>query len=272
MLVIIMLSSYVNTVLGANRLPFKLNVKKLKTKLPSLLRPRLHVQLPHKLHSPTIAPALSLYPAVTSVIQQLGTSGLTLSLVGIGVFGVQSAHADSILGIELSPAICKLNPYRGNLRQCIEGNPMTVNFYRINNQPCANSRYSISPLQENIISKVIPDSNTRKNMWQQYGRCSGLNSSNYFRQITALAGQLKLPKELSSGRSYRFVSTGFSRQLLSLNPGMKPTSFNLFCQKNGAGQSVLTYVNVCYDNSGHFGQCTTRANSCPGQFLIDGNY
>lgn len=272
MLVIIMLSSYVNTALSANRLPFKLNANKLKAKLPSQLRPRLHVQLPHQLHSPTVESFLSLYPTVNSVIRQLGTSGLTLSLLGVGVFGVQSAHADSILGIELSPAICKLNPYRGNLRQCIEGNPMTVNFYRINNQPCANSRYSISPLQENITSKVIPDSNVRKNIWQQYGRCSGLNSSNYFRQITALAGQLKLPKELSSGRNYRFAANGFKSQLLSLNTGMRPNSFNLFCQKNSAGQSVLTYINVCYDNSGRFGQCATRSNSCPSQFLIDGNY
>ncbi|MFO1365838.1 MAG: hypothetical protein U1E91_05835 [Moraxella sp.] len=72
---------------------------------------------------------------------------------------------------------CKLNPYMGNLRQCIEGNPMTVNFYRVANQSCSNGRYSMSPLQEKITSKVIPDGNIRKNIWQQYGRCSGLSTA-----------------------------------------------------------------------------------------------
>jgi len=193
-------------------------------------------------------------------------------LAVMGALANPAAHADSVLGVELSPAICKLNPYMGNLRQCIEGNPMTVNFYRVANQACSNSRYSMSPLQENLTSKVIPDGNIRKNIWQQYGRCSGLSTSNYFRTITSLASQLKLPKELSSGRSYRFASNGLSRQLLSLNPGMKPNSFNFFCQKNSAGQSVLTYINVCYDNNGRFAQCATRSYTCPSQFLIDGNY
>lgn len=193
-------------------------------------------------------------------------------LAVMGTIATPAAHADSVLGVELSPAVCKLNPYMGNLRQCIEGNPMTVNFYRVANQSCSNSRYSMSPLQEKITSKVIPDGNIRKNIWQQYGRCSGLSTPNYFRTINSLASQLKLPKELSSGRSYRFASSGFSRQLLSLNPGMKPNSFNFFCQKNSAGQSVLTYINVCYDNNGRFAQCATRSYTCPNQFLIDGNY
>ena len=198
---------------------------------------------------------------------------LSLSCLAVmGTIATPAAHADSVLGVELSPAVCKLNPYMGNLRQCIEGNPMTVNFYRVANQSCSNSRYSMSPLQEKITSKVIPDGNIRKNIWQQYGRCSGLSTPNYFRTINSLASQLKLPKELSSGRSYRFASSGFSRQLLSLNPGMKPNSFNFFCQKNSAGQSVLTYINVCYDNNGRFAQCATRSYACPSQFLIDGNY
>ncbi|MBR7540082.1 hypothetical protein KC221_28265, partial [Mycobacterium tuberculosis] len=51
-------------------------------------------------------------------------------LAVMGTIATPAAHADSVLGVELSPAICKLNPYMGNLRQCIEGNPMTVNFYR----------------------------------------------------------------------------------------------------------------------------------------------
>lgn len=198
---------------------------------------------------------------------------LSLSCLAVmGTIATPAAHADSVLGVELSPAVCKLNPYMGNLRQCIEGNPMTVNFYRVANQSCSNSRYSMSPLQEKITSKVIPDGNIRKNIWQQYGRCSGLSTPNYFRTITSLASQLKLPKELSSGRSYRFTSSGLSRQLLSLNPGMKPNSFNFFCQKNSAGQSVLTYINVCYDNNGRFAQCATRSYACASQFLIDGNY
>lgn len=207
------------------------------------------------------------------LIGYLSIGYLSLGCLAVmGALATPAAHADSVLGVELSPAVCKLNPYMGNLRQCIEGNPMTVNFYRVANQSCSNSHYSMSPLQEKITSKVIPDGNIRKNIWQQYGRCSGLSTPNYFRTINSLASQLKLPKELSSGRSYRLTASGFSHQLLSLNPGMKPNSFNFFCQKNSAGQSVLTYINVCYDNNGHFAQCATRSYTCPSQFLIDGNY
>lgn len=192
--------------------------------------------------------------------------------MGISVLAMPVSHADSVLGIELSPITCKLNPQMASLRQCIEGNPMTVNFYRVYHQPCTNSRYTVSPLQESITAKIIPDPNVRRNIWQQYGRCSGMSAPAYFRQITTLASQLKLPKELSSGRSYRFTASGFTRQLITLNTGLLPRSVNLFCQRNSSGQAVLTYINVCYANNGRFGQCTTQSNACPSQFLIDGNY
>ncbi|MEN9494291.1 MAG: hypothetical protein RJA89_533, partial [Pseudomonadota bacterium] len=37
-------------------------------------------------------------------------------LAVMGALATSAAHADSVLGVELSPAICKLNPYMGNLR------------------------------------------------------------------------------------------------------------------------------------------------------------
>ena len=195
---------------------------------------------------------------------------LPIAAVAMGASSL--AKADSILGIEVSPAVCKLNPAFTNMRQCVEGHPLTVNFFRVTNQNCTNQPYSVTPLQETLVSKVIPEPLVRHQLWQNYGRCSGMNASSYFRKITGLASDLKLPKELSSGKSYRVNSSAFVRQIGGLNAGMQSRSVNLFCQKNRNNQLILTHINVCYNNQGRFGQCAVMSASCGSQFYIDGNY
>ena len=63
--------------------------------------------------------------------RKISPKSLKIIGMGISVLAMPVDHADSVLGIELSPITCKLNPQMASLRQCIEGNPMTVNFYRV---------------------------------------------------------------------------------------------------------------------------------------------
>lgn len=183
-----------------------------------------------------------------------------------------SVQAEMVLGIEMSPAVCSLYPSYGDLRQCIMGNPMTVNFLKITNQQCTNTRYSLTPLQESLASKLIPDYNMRQQVWQNYGRCSGMNTSNYFRKINQLSSKLKLPKELSSGKSYQISQKQLIKQLVQNNTGLQPKSVSLFCQTNERKQTVLTYINICYNDNETFGECTYVIPSCPSKFMIDGSY
>ncbi|MFW2177940.1 MULTISPECIES: hypothetical protein [unclassified Moraxella] len=223
---------------------------------------------------------LSILPiGVLSLIwryQPLLILGIIISIF----FGVamSPARADSVLGIELSPALCKSSASYRNLRQCVEGNALSVSFYRVTDRPCNAQEYRMAPVQESIISRVIPDERIRQSIWQLHGRCSGMTSSGYFRQINNISSQLRLPKELSDRRSFFITTNELTQRIMGLNKGMSSQAVSLFCHTNTRNQAVLTHIAVCYDNQGRFGRCTTEnsqkslINSCPSQIFIDGNY
>lgn len=198
--------------------------------------------------------------------------GYHLCLGGLILTTPMISRADMTLGIEMSPAVCSLYPNYAKLRQCVAGNRMSVNFLKITNQKCINHHYKMTPLQESLASKLIPDVSMRQQVWQNYGRCSGMDTSNYFRKISQLSSQLKLPKELSSGQSYQVQQKNLVQQIVQLNPGLHPNAISLFCQVNDKRQPVLTYINICYNDNEMFGQCTYVLPSCPSKFMIDGSY
>lgn len=210
----------------------------------------------------------------TYSLSQPSVLATTFTTIVVGSLSLQStsAQADITLGIEMSPAVCSLYPSYVKLRQCVAGNPMSVNFLKITNKKCTNARYSMTPLQESLASKLIPDVSMRQQVWQNYGRCSGMNTSNYFRKISQLSSQLKLPKELSNGKNYQVHQKSLIKQIVQLNAGLQPKSISLFCQVNDKRQSVLTYINICYNDDETFGQCTYVLPSCPSKFMIDGSY
>lgn len=179
-----------------------------------------------------------------------------------------------MLGIELSPAVCRLQPNHMKMRQCIEGNSFTVNYFHTGEQAKCNSQQTVSipPLQEKVVAKIVPDPAIRQQLWQNYGICSGMSQANYFRSITNLSSNLRLPRELTDGSSYRITSHKLSQQIASLNTGLKPQYIHLMCQNNRKNQAMLTQINICYDNAGRFTQCQTQASTCPTQLHIQGFY
>lgn len=109
------------------------------------------------------------------------------------------------LGIEVSPAVCSIYPNYNKLRQCIDGSSFTINYFDTGNQgQCVMSNHArLTPLQENVVAKFIPDGYVRQQMWQNYGKCSGMSVSNYFRSITNLTTNLSLPSEIANTSSHR---------------------------------------------------------------------
>lgn len=217
---------------------------------------------------------------LTNHRKKLSWAGLSLITAGLGIYPFVSQGATTpsngvTLGLELSPAVCSLYPNYNKLRQCIDGTPLTVNYFNTGNQGrciTANSA-RLSLLQENIIAKVIPDDYVRQQMWQGYGRCSGMSASNYFRSITILTARLKLPSELSNGTSYRVSHGRLLQQIATTNPQLFPQSLRLYCQMNRKNQPVLTHINICYNTIGQFAQCgTIKPTTCPNDFIIQGKY
>lgn len=189
-----------------------------------------------------------------------------------------SAHAASaskigqrVLMIEMTPALCRMQPSRARMRQCLEGYSLTVSGLDLGyGERCGRgSQPRLSPLQLKVVNRIMPDSSVRTQAWQHYGACSPLSASSYFRQVVNLAGQLKLPDELNTGNSYTVSKSRFIKQMTRLNQGMSASSIDLICQDGSRRQSILTDVHICYEGN-DFGRCNNVVNSCGKNFIISG--
>ncbi|WP_435979112.1 ribonuclease T2 [Psychrobacter sp. DM4] len=175
-----------------------------------------------------------------------------------------------VLMIEMTPALCDLQPTRARMRQCLEGYSLTVSGLNLGyGASCGSvSEPRLTPLQLKVVNRIMPDTTVRNQTWQHYGACGPISANNYFRLITNYAGNLKLPSELTTGNSYTVSKSRFLRQMTRLNSGMRASNIDLICQA-GRRQSVLTDIHVCYDGS-DFGKCSTPINSCGSNFIISG--
>lgn len=201
--------------------------------------------------------------------------GAFLILQGIILMPAQAANATKagqrVLMIEMTPALCGLQPTRARMRQCLEGYSLTVSGLDMGyGERCGRgSEPRLTPLQLKVVNRVMPDTTVRSQVWQRYGVCSPLSASNYFRQITNYAGALKLPAELNTGNSYTVSKSRFVSQMTRLNSGMTPASIDLICQAGSRRQMTLTDIHVCYEGSG-FGTCHSVVDNCGSKFVISG--
>ncbi len=182
-----------------------------------------------------------------------------------------SKSGQRVLMIEMTPALCKMQPSRSRMRQCLEGYSLTVAGLNLGsgNRCERGSEPDLTPLQLKVVNRIMPDSTVRSQAWYRYGACSPLSANNYFRQIVSLASELKLPSELNSGNSYTVSKSSFLGQMTRLNSGMNSASIDLICQDANRRQSILTEVHICYEGS-QFGTCSSPINSCGKNFIISG--
>lgn len=182
-----------------------------------------------------------------------------------------SKTGQRVLMIEMTPALCSLQPSRARMRQCLEGYSLTVSGLNLGyGSRCGRGgEPNLTPLQLKVVNRIMPDTTTRSQAWQRYGACSPLNASSYFRQIVSLAGELKLPSELNTGNSYTVSKSRFISQMTRLNSGMSTSSIDLICQDANRRQSILTDVHICYEGS-QFSSCSNPIDNCGKNFIISG--
>lgn len=204
------------------------------------------------------------------------TASTVLLLQGIVLLPAQAANpvraGQQVLMIEMTPALCSLQPSRARMRQCLEGYSLTVSGLDLGyGERCGRgSEPRLTPLQLKVVNRIMPDTTVRSQAWQRYGACSPLSSSSYFRLIVNHSGQLKLPNELNTGNSYTVSKSRFVGQMARLNNGMTPASIDLICQKDSRRrQSILTDVHVCYEG-GQYANCSNVVNNCGKNFIISG--
>lgn len=227
---------------------------------------------------------LDLWKKLHQTLKDRHSNGYVHMIMGAGVLlMVQSVIAlpaqaastvkagQRVLMIEMTPALCSLQPTRARMRQCLEGYSLTVSGLDMGyGERCGRgSEPRLTPLQLKVVNRIMPDTTVRSQTWQRYGACSPLSASSYFRQITNYAGGLKLPNELNTGNSYTVSKSRFISQLARLNGGMSSSSIDLICQEGNRRQSILTDIHVCYEGS-EFGTCHSTVNNCGSKFIISG--
>ena len=198
--------------------------------------------------------------------------GALLLIQGVILLPAQAASTvktgQRVLMIEMTPALCNMQPTRARMRQCLEGYSLTVSGLDMGyGERCGRgSEPRLTPLQLKVVNRIMPDTTVRSQTWQRYGACSPLSASSYFRQITNYAGGLKLPNELNTGNSYTVSKSRFISQMTRLNSGMSSNSVDLICQEGSRRQSILTDIHVCYEGS-DFGTCHDVVDSCGSKFI-----
>ena len=260
---------------------FKLSVSsKANYSLPTQAQPLLHMR---EQPNAKVKTSNSLEQFRTNLIgrQHMNNINTTASfgaLLLIQGLMLMPAHAAStnktgqrVLMIEMTPALCSMQPTRARMRQCLEGYSLTVSGLDMGyGERCGRgSEPRLTPLQLKVVNRIMPDTTVRSQTWQRYGACSPLSASSYFRQITNYAGGLKLPNELNTGNSYTVSKSRFISQMTRLNSGMSSSSVDLICQEGSRRQSILTDLHVCYEGS-RFDSCQNVVDNCGSQFIISG--
>ena len=205
-----------------------------------------------------------------------------LVLGSLGFFLVSTAHAaestDSggyVLQIQLTPAQCLINASKQKQRKCLEGYALTIKGLLPEQQrdDCiTDSSAKLSPLQERVVARVMPDENARYALWKNIGGCIDSNASHYFRSIIHYAERLKIPTQLTDGADKVADKTSLKNQFVRLNDNLTPSGIRLYCQ-NQKQSIFLVQVDVCYSKKGEFKKCEYQtATTCPESFQIKGNY
>ncbi len=207
-------------------------------------------------------------------------------MTAMAAFGSQNVLAENehlqhryLLSINLAPAACVLHPEWRELRQCQEGYFIIVHGLWTEksatekNTPektvvCSEKPPELSPVQQRVLEKLMPDEDARNKAWQKYGACMGLTAQEYFRTITAYTNKLKLPHTFKEEGSDRLVGRDvLLSEILKLNAGLSEKGIYLRCQSNQE-KTFLTEVRVCYDKLGQFIECKNFKPNCPESMTL----
>lgn len=186
------------------------------------------------------------------------------------------SHTHYLLSINLAPAACVLYPELRKLRQCQEGYAIIVHglwkekpVVATKAVPCTEKPPELSPVQQSVLEKIMPDEEMRNKAWQRYGACTGLSAQEYFRVVMSYANKIKLPAFFSeaSATDQDFYQDFLSQELKKINPNLPDKGFYFRCQTQ-QDKTFLTEVRVCYDKLGQFSDCKTFKPNCPNVITL----
>lgn len=180
------------------------------------------------------------------------------------------------LSISLAPALCKLHPENRELRICQEGYSIIVQGFwpergdgrRVQN--CSRDNPDLSPVQERVLEKLMPDDPMRAKEWQRHGSCTGMSAQEYFRALMARANRLRLPSQINlEGKDKVMYRNQLVAEIMRLNTGLPEKGIYLRCTGQEDGNQLLTELRICYKPNGQFTECATSFKpNCPATFTI----
>ena len=207
---------------------------------------------------------------------QVSVCYLLLSL-STSVFAAKEQDvAGYVLHVQITPAVCALDPSKQKQRKCLEGYSLTIAGLMpevIGNRDCSTrTSAKLSPLQSTVVARVMPDESARTQLWQSVGGCVPMGASQYFRTMVNFAEKLKIPADLTSPDTLDVQKESLRQQFIKLNPSLPTNGIRFSCQSSRF-DSILTEVRVCYQKNGKYKQCSSHvATNCPSEFTIKGSY
>lgn len=180
-----------------------------------------------------------------------------------------------VMQIQLTPAVCALDSSKQKQRKCLEGYSLTISglLPETTQKDCTvTSTAALSPLQSKVVARVMPDPNSRTQLWQSVGGCVPMNPSQYFRTMINLAEKLKIPADLTSSENKIVNHQNLKTQFTKLNPTLPINGVSFSCQTSKSN-TVLTEIEICYKVNGQYKQCSNHiVSNCPTSFSIKGAY
>lgn len=211
-------------------------------------------------------------------------SRLAASCVGLATIVLAAAAAGEeappphyyTLSISLAPALCKLHPENRELRICQEGYSVIVQGYWPERedgrkvQNCSRENPELSPVQERVLEKLMPDDPMRAKEWQKHGSCTGMTAREYFRALMSSANRLRLPSQINSeGKDQVMDRNHLVAEIIKLNSGLPEKGVYLRCNGQDNNAQLLTELRVCYKPNGQFTECSTSFRpNCPATVTI----
>ncbi|MCC6374647.1 MAG: hypothetical protein IT465_07550 [Moraxellaceae bacterium] len=201
-------------------------------------------------------------------------AGLISSQIAYAEEKTSAPHPYYLLSINLAPAACVVNPEHSQLRQCQEGYAVIVRGLwkekpEAKSGSCSEKAPELSPIQQRVLEKIMPDEEMRNKAWQRYGACTGLSAQEYFRAVMSYANKLKLPalftQEAPSDRE--FEQAFLAQEVQKLNNDLPEKGFYFRCQTHN-DKTFLTEVRVCYDKLGQFVSCKKFQPNCPNLITL----
>jgi len=210
-----------------------------------------------------------LWPSLFGCMCLLFASSSTLAATDKKVFGY-------VMHVQLTPAVCSLDPVAQKQRKCLEGYSLTISSLLPEvekNTDCETETSArLSPLQAKVVARVMPDSNARAQLWRGVGGCVPMSASRYFRMVINFAERLKVPSELTSQNTIEIKQDNLRQQFIRLNPSLPLNGVRFSCQTSKF-KPILTEVQVCYQSNGQYRQCSSQiVDECPSEFTFKGSY